>query len=177
MKYLNNSFVADIDSKSLSFFNDKQMNINVNRDLINEIKNIAFTKKSNLRINLHSKSSDDFHNMIIFHWAESYIRPHKHLYKGETCHIIEGEQQIIILDENGKNIDNCNMSIENNIIYRINKNTYHSSYILSDYVIFHESKPGPYLGDEDSIFPEWSPIQEDSDSVKKFMNKVFAENI
>ena len=66
MIYFNNQFKADVDSKSLSFFNDKKLNININRDLINEIKNIAFTKKINLRFNLHSKSNEDFHNMIIF---------------------------------------------------------------------------------------------------------------
>ena len=177
MNHFNNQFTIDVDSKSLSFFNDKKLNININRDLINEIKNIAFTKKINLRFNLHSKSNEDFHNMIIFQWADSYIRPHKHLYKAETCHMIEGQQQIIILDENGKNIDNCNMSTENNIIYRINKNTYHTSYILGDYVIFHESKPGPYLGDQDSIYPKWSPIPEDKDNVQNFMNKIFMKKI
>ena len=132
-------------------------------------------KKKNLRLNLHNKNNDSFHNMIIFQWKGTYIRPHKHLYKEETCHMIEGKQQIIILDDNGLNIDNCNLSVDENIIYRINKNTYHTSYIISEYVIFHESKPGPYLGNEDSIYPLWSPSSNNKLEQKEYMYKIYSE--
>jgi len=90
--------------------------------------------------------------MIIFHWKNTYCRPHKHLKKEETCHMIEGSQRIFTFDKNGNIKDSVLLDRKKNIIFRINKNTFHSSKIISKYVIFHESKPGPYLGEKDSIF-------------------------
>lgn len=94
--------------------------------------------------------------MIIFHWKGTYCRPHKHLKKEETCHMIEGIQRIFTFNNKGKIIKNVLMDAKKNIIFRIDKNTFHSSKIISKYVIFHESKPGPYLGKRDSVYPYWT---------------------
>ena len=127
-------------------------------------------------MNLHSNSEDEFHNMLIFQWKGTYIRPHKHLYKPETCHMLEGKQQQILLGDNGEVIDRANLSTNENIIYRIQSNTYHTAFILSDYVLFHESKPGPFLFDEDSIFPRWAPNSNQKE-IDTFMNNIFDENL
>jgi len=173
---LKNNFIRDEKSKSLSFFNRSKKNIPVTKELMEEIKLIAFKSKVNVRVNLHLSSDDDFHNMLIFQWKGTYIRPHKHKHKAETCHMIEGEQQQIILSENGKRIDNCNLSREKNIIYRIDKNTYHTAHIISEYVLFHESKPGPFLFENDSIFPKWAPSK-NYEEVNKFMNSIFKNSL
>ena len=167
---LKNNFFRDNSSKSLSFFSKSKKNIPVTKELIEDIKSTAFKNKENLRVNLHSSSEDDFHNMLIFQWKGTYIRPHKHREKPETCHMIEGTQQQIILMENGQVQDKCNLSKEKNLIYRIDKNTYHTAYILSEYVLFH--KPGPFLFENDSLFPEWAP-NKNGEEANEFMNKIY----
>ena len=40
-------------------------------------------------------------------------------------------------------------------IYRTPINVYHTMFPISKFVIYHESKIGPFLKKNDSIFPEW----------------------
>ena len=72
--------------------------------------------------------------------------------------MIEGSQRIYTFNNKGKIVENVIMDAKKNIVFRIDKNTFHSSKIISKYVIFHESKPGPYLGKLDSIFPNWPSL-------------------
>ena len=158
MSYLKDNFIQDKKSKSLSFFLKKNKKATINSRLIADIKKIAFQNKINLRVCLHTKPSCRFHNMVIFHWKNTYYQPHKHLKKEETCHMIEGSQRIYTFNNKGKIVENVIMDAKKNIVFRIDKNTFHSSKIISKYVIFHESKPGPYLGKLDSIFPNWPSL-------------------
>jgi hypothetical protein len=53
-------------------------------------------------------------------------------------------------------------------LYRVAKGSYHAVFPISDYVIYHENKPGPFLGDNNSIYADWSPEKEDLDEIKTF---------
>ena len=46
--------------------------------------------------------------------------------------------------------------IKKNNILRTPINTFHTMIPTSKYVIYHESKIGPFLKKRDSIFPEWA---------------------
>ena len=48
-------------------------------------------------------------------------------------------------------------------IFRTPLNTYHTMVPLTKFVIYHESKIGPFLKKNDSIFPKWN---------NKFKNKL-----
>ena len=165
-------FIQDKKSKSLSYFPKKNSGLTLNKKLISRIKKIAFKTKKNIRISLHRSPNEEFHNIIIFHWNSTYYKPHKHLYKEETCHMIEGSQRVITLDSHAKIIADHKLNSKNNLIFKIKKNTIHTAVILSKYVIFHESKPGPYLGDKDSIFPKWAPKEDDHKGIKKFFKNL-----
>ena len=69
--------------------------------------------------------------------------------------MIECSQRIFTFNNEGKILENVFMNTKKNIVFRIDKNIFHSSRIISKYVIFHESKPGPYLGKWDSVYPKW----------------------
>tara|TARA_B100001964_G_C14000453_1_gene494749 strand:- start:456 stop:809 length:354 start_codon:yes stop_codon:yes gene_type:complete len=110
--------------------------------------------------------------MIILQHKGTYVRPHMHLAKTETYQLIEGEHLVVVFDEKGNVIDSCNMSLEDNFLYRFEKNQFHTSIPKSDFVIFHESKIGPFIREGDSIFADWAPVTEDVEEVKKFTNKL-----
>lgn len=142
--------IQDEKAASLSFYHMGKSPI-LSKDILDELKKIAFETKQEVRLNLHMNSEAPLHNMIIVHWKDKYIRPHKHLTKSEVCHLIEGEQFFILFDEQG-NVENCFLMNYKNSILKTDINQYHMSIPISEYVIFHEIKVGPFIRDEDSIF-------------------------
>ena len=54
-------------------------------------------------------------------------------------------------------------------IYRVEVGMYHAVLPLSNPTIYHENKPGPFLGDEDSLFPEWAPSGENQAEIDKYL--------
>ena len=55
---------------------------------------------------MHKDIKDNLHEMIIILSKETYIRPHKHLNKAESLHVIEGSADVIFFNDYGK-IINC----------------------------------------------------------------------
>jgi glucose-6-phosphate isomerase len=145
----------------------------VDRTLIDELKQAAENYKGkNLRICLHPGPDAVFHSMIILERKGNYYPPHKHLEKGESWHIIEGTMGAFVFDEGGDIIDACRLDADGAFIYRVDVNAYHAVLPLTDYVIYHESKPGPFLGPQESIFPSWAPDPGDGPAVNGFVARL-----
>lgn len=173
MKYFSQYpfIVQDKNAKSLSFFCKDEV-VSLTKDVIDELKKIACSEKRDVRISMHQSPDSDLHNMIILQHKGTYMRPHKHLIKAEAYQLIEGKQAVFIFDDTGKIIHRCDMSIERNFLYRFEKNYYHVSIPTSDFVIFHESKIGPFIREGDSIFAPWAPSGDNKESVKIFISNL-----
>ena len=65
-------------------------------------KKVHETKNKRARICLHKNEKDRLHEMIIILSKETYIRPHKHLNKAESLHVIEGTADVIFFNNKGK---------------------------------------------------------------------------
>jgi|TARA_B100000315_G_C14560267_1_gene580182 cupin fold WbuC family metalloprotein len=128
----------------------------------------------NVRFCLHDGPAARFHTMINVERKMKFYRPHKHLKKGDCFHIIKGRLAVFAFDDGGEIIDSCVLEPDRTIIYRIEENMYHTVYPITEIVIYHESKPGPFLGDADSIIPDWAPDESDSESVGRFAGKLLA---
>lgn len=147
----------------------------VNSKLINDLKSILEgLDKKNLRLCLHNSPHAEFHNMIILERKGKYYRPHRHLRKDETFHIIEGKMAVFVFDDKGKVVDSCVLDAVNNFLYRIDKNTFHAIMPISEVVIYHESKPGSFISEGDSIFPDWAPDGKNEDEVERYVNSLKA---
>jgi len=166
--YFNNSpnINEDKNAKSKSF-NFKTDLASLTQDILKQLIELGQKEKQNARISLHTSSDNILHNMVIMQLKGTYNRPHKHVNKAEAYHLIFGEQMIIIFDDKGSIKDKCKMSMDGNILYRFEKNLFHMSIPLSDIVVFHESKIGPFVRDGDSIFPDWAPQTPDIDTFIK----------
>jgi len=105
--------------------------------------------------------------MIILTRKGRYQTPHKHNEKAESWHIIEGLMGVFVFDQNGKPIQCDRLTPGASIIYRINPGLYHAVLPMSDIVLFHESRPGPY-NRTDSLPAPWAPDSEDSEGLAKF---------
>jgi len=158
--------------RSIAYF-CKRRPVRVDDKLIGQLKECA--RKSgnrNVRLCLHESPDALFHNMLILEHKGNYYRPHKHLTKGESFHIIEGSMGVFTFDEKGDLLDSCLLGGEANLIYRVGVDMFHAVMPLSDVVIYHETKPGPFLGERDSIFSLWSPDPNDREKVAIFKNKL-----
>jgi len=161
---------CDPEAKTAGYF-CRKMPVRIDFALLEELK--GYGQKQDVRLCLHECPSSDFHEMIILQHKEGYYRPHKHPDKGESYHIIEGVIAICLFDEKGEILDICKLDYPDNILYRIGPNMYHATFPLTDVVVYHESKLGPFIRETDAVFPEWSPKENDKIQIEFFKKKIF----
>lgn len=109
------------------------------------------------RLCSHLTTDDALHEMIIVHAKDAYVRPHKHIGKSESFHVIEGELKVLIFDQAGKVIETIEMGdllSGKTFYYRLSEPLFHTVVPLSDFVVFHEVTKGPFRS-EDCVFAEW----------------------
>jgi len=115
--------------------------------------------------------------MLIVHAKNTYVRPHKHLNKSESFHIIEGSADVIIFNEEGSIIEVIEMGdfkSGKQFYYRLSEPYYHTLLIHCDFLVFHETTSGPF-NRSDTVFASWSPSEEDTNGVNIFMESLIKQ--
>jgi cupin fold WbuC family metalloprotein len=125
--------------------------------------------KKNVRLCLHASPDAPFHSMVIHERKGTFYPPHRHARKGENWHIVEGRMAVFIFDADGRVTDARRLGGADGLIYQLDPGVYHTVVALSDTVIYHETKLGPFLGAADSLIPGWSPDPSDSEAVRGFV--------
>ncbi len=124
------------------------------------------------RLCTHRHTEDLLHEMFIVHTRDTYIRPHKHLGKPESFHIIEGTVDVVVFDDNGDVFEIIQMgNYESGMAfyYRILDPLYHTLLIRSNVLVFHETTTGPF-NLTDTVFAPWSPEVDDKNACKAFVS-------
>ncbi len=146
----------------------------VGENMLTELKNASAERNGeNVRICLHSSPEASFHDMLILVRKKRYYPPHKHK-NDETFHMKEGQLAIFAFSDTGEILDACILSEKGNFLYRIGANRYHAIYPLTDVVIYHEAKPGPFTGPDDSIFAPWAPDESAAGAIDEFNRRLTA---
>ena len=162
-------------SKSLSVFFPKE----IDKFLSLSSKKLEFIRKnknlvnSKSRVCSHLNNKDKIHEMFIFHKKGAYVRPHKHINKLESFHLISGRVTIIFFDNNGNPKQVIKMGDYKSgktFYYKIYKSFFHTVLIEKD-VLFHEVTSGPFKQNK-TIYAKWSPEEKDSKEVKKYLLKL-----
>lgn len=164
--------IEDPKAKTLSFFSRKG-NVCVDQSFIGEMKKLSEERSAPcMRVSLHAEPSAIFHDMIILQSNSAYFPPHKHESKEETCHIMEGEVGVFTFDDSGTVTNAFHLGNDAGKVCRIGTNTWHTVIPLSTNAIYHESKPGPFLLQNDSIYPDWLPAASDKKSQIELMQRL-----
>jgi cupin fold WbuC family metalloprotein len=132
--------------------------------------------RTRIRLCAHPRVDDRLHEMIIVHERACYVRPHKHVGKSESFHVIEGEVDVVIFDEGGRVADVMQMGAYASgrpFFYRIAEPTYHTLLIRSDVLVFHETTNGPFTR-EQTIFAPWAPEDADAAGVARYLGELNA---
>ncbi len=161
----------DDQGRSVAYF-CRSNPVKVDNDLISQLKAAATRLGGNVRLCLHDGPDAPFHEMINLEHRSGYYRPHRHRVKGESYHIIEGTMGAFVFDENGVVQEANLLEPGNNFLYRIGIDMYHAVMPISDVLIYHESKPGPFIREGDSIFPDWAPDGSDPAEAAAYTEKL-----
>jgi len=165
-------FVKDQSAKSLSFYCTREV-VWIDDTMIDQLVETSEANgQVNVRICLHDSPYDSFHEMLILERKGHSFGPHKHLDKGESWHFIRGEIAVFIFDDEGRVTDRLIIGADHHLVGRIGVAQWHMVVPLTELAIYHESKPGPYLGNSDSVFPDWGPGRDDDAAVREYVDKL-----
>ena len=137
---------------------NNQDTIYIDRKKLDELKILAQKDPNKrARICLHKNDEEMVQEMIIAFCKDSYIRPHRHIDKSESYHIIEGRIEIIFYNDNGIEIDKVVLSDrmdEHPFLFRVYNSVWHTVVPKSDFAIIHEVTKGPF-NENSSEFADW----------------------
>lgn len=153
-----------------AIFNQQEI-FEANKDSLAELKNACLkTKNKSIRICLHSSPEAKLHEMLIVLHSQTYVRPHKHVDKTESFHIMEGELNVFIFDDVGKitrKIEMGSYHSSKSFYYRLASPHFHTVLPASEFVVFHEVTNGPFIRSE-TLFADWSPEGHQTSSVERY---------
>lgn len=140
MKLLQKKYKQDLKGKSPAFF-DLSVHPKFNITQISFLKKLSkLNNGGTVRICLHNSKKKKLHNMIIFMTKKSKVQIHAHKYQDETYQIIYGKMNIKLFSKQKKYLKNIILDPKKNILFRVNKNIFHVTTPLTNYVVFHESR-------------------------------------
>ena len=123
----------------------------------------ASTPRRRCRVCAHADPSDALHEMLIVLDGSTYVRPHKHLGKSESFHVVEGTADIVTFDDDGEIsqvIELGDYASGRRFYYRLNVPRFHTVLVRSDAFVVHETTNGPFVA-EDVVNAPWAPEDED----------------
>ena len=119
--------------------------------------------RGRVRICAHKKPTDSLHEMLIGIRSDSYVRPHRHMAKIESFHLVEGKADIVILTDEGEISDVIELGPEHNFYYRLDTPKYHTLLIYTPVLVIHEITNGPFDQTLEDV-ASFSPAEGDYDA-------------
>ena len=83
------------------FYTNKTIAQIENSDIAFLKANLKKTERKRIRLCTHLNEKDKTQEMFIALSKETYIRPHKHLNKPESLHVLEGSADVVFFDDEG----------------------------------------------------------------------------
>jgi len=150
--------------------------VRLDRRAIEFVKEQAFhNARGRARICMHKNKEDNLHEMLIAIRSDSYIRPHRHRNKVESVHLVEGEADIILFNEEGQIIDLVKISPKHNFYYRLDLPYYHTVLVHSPILVIHETTNGPFNPKETEYAPFSPPEEENVVYIRHIKDSVEAQ--
>ncbi len=131
-------------------------------DMARLIPEAAKNERRRMRLCAHRSVDDPLHEMLIVLAGDTYVRPHKHLHKSESFHVIEGQAEVVIFEEDGSIRDVIPMGEYSSgacFYYRLADACYHGLVVRSEVFAYHETTGGP-LDPAQTVFAPWSPAED-----------------
>lgn len=140
------------------------------------IADAAKNPRRRIRLCAHASVADAVHEMLIVHERSCYVRPHKHIGKSESFHVIEGHVDVVLFDDLGRVETSISMGPYGSnkpFFYRIAEPRFHTLIIRSEVLVFHETTSGPFRREQTVLAP-WSPDGNDDADVARYLSQLDA---
>ena len=134
----------------------------------------AANARHRIRVCAHQDPSDPLHEMVIVHMEGVYVRPHKHLGKTESMHVVDGVADVVLFDDDGGVREVIPIGAADSgrtFFYRLASPRYHTLVVSSEFFVFHEVTNGPFRR-EDTVFPPWAPEEDDATGIARFRERL-----
>lgn len=134
----------------------------------------AKNPRGRMRFCTHTGVDDPVHEMFIVHERRAYVRPHKHLTKTESFHVISGSADVVLYEDDGRISEVVTLGDFGSglpFYYRLSDPVYHTLRIRTGQLVFHETAPGPF-DCSDSVFPDWAPGEDDRPGQEQFLREL-----
>ena len=157
---------------------DKQITLD-SADIDQLIKQASLNERKRIRFCAHESPTDLVHEMLIVHPRKAYVRPHCHVNKIESMMVLKGEVDHVIFKDDGCVRSICRMGElgSGKTFYNsLREAAYHTLFIRSEWLVFLEVTLGPF-DRKDTLFPQWSPEENDTVRVKEYLIKLERELI
>lgn len=128
-------------------------------DTISQLKELADASPlKRARICLHKSADESIHEMLIVLARGVYIRPHRHINKTESFHLVEGRASAVFFDDAGNVTERLKLgrSLGHTFIYRIEAPVFHTQVVHSKHLVFYEVTRGPWVPGE-TEYASWAP--------------------
>lgn len=142
--------------------------------LLGYLERAARNERQRARLCAHPDNDNRIHEMFITLTGHAYIRPHRHLHKSESFHVIEGTATVVFFDDQGgveEVLDIGDYGSGLPFYYRNEDTRFHTQLVTSTRLVFHETTNGPFRR-EDTILAPWSPIETDWPAVQAYLENL-----
>ena len=123
------------------------------------------------RLCAHRNTSDPLHEMLIVLDHSTYVRPHRHLGKTESFHVVDGLADVALFDSEGTLTEVFRLGDYRSghpFYYRLNVPTFHTVLVRSDVVVLHETTNGPF-DPSAAEFAAWAPDPTEDDACRQYL--------
>jgi len=127
-------------------------------------------RRQRIRLCTHPDPKAPLHEMLIVMGRDSYVKPHRHLDKAESLHVIEGEATAIFFTDGGDIEQRVKLGpygSGRHFYYRIDQSRFHTLLIETEWLVFAEATLGPFDTTR-SVFAPWAPDETDPAAVTAY---------
>ena len=132
------------------------------------------TPRKRIRLCAHRDLDDVTHEMFIVQPRGAYVKPHKHVGKEESFHLVEGSVSVVVFNDDQSIREMISMGpygSDKPFYHRMPAGVYHTVLIESDVVVYHETASGPFRK-ADMVTAPWAPGESELVEVERFLNRL-----
>jgi cupin fold WbuC family metalloprotein len=123
----------------------------------------AQSPRGRARICTHRAPGDALHEMFIAVPPGGYVRPHRHLTRAESFHVLSGRATILLFEEDGRPraaFEVGDLASGRPFYYRLDAPVFHALLVEEGPFLFHETTTGPFDPATTQAAP-WAPEESD----------------
>lgn len=145
-------------------------------DTVSFVKSKALSLPSGkCRVCAHAGPEARHHAMLIAHREGVYVRPHRHLSRSETLHVVDGCATAVLFDDHGNVRDTVALGHRTGngaFFYLLPAGIFHTLIIQSQVLLFIETTTGPF-DRTTSEFAPWAPDGSDERAAAAYVRRLF----